>query len=87
MKKSKFSKQDIQSGVDNVFREFFTAVVAVLSFDKRQKELSYVKTMVTLPDGGTYLISILHVQGPKLDLQLLKKVTDSQKVDDGTNPA
>lgn len=85
--KKKYSKQDIQKGLDDVFKEFFTAVIAVMSFDKRQKELNYAKTMVTLPDGGTYLVSILHVQGPKLDLRLLKQVTDSQKVEDTTNPA
>lgn len=33
------------------------------------EELTYTKTPMTMPDGGMYLVSILHISGPKIKLQ------------------
>jgi transketolase len=40
-----------------------------LSSLEGHEELTYTKTPFTMPDGGMYLVSILHVQGPKIKLQ------------------
>lgn len=74
----KYKKDDIAAGINTTFKEFFTAVVALLSYDKKIKELNYIRTPITLPNGGVYLISILHIDGPKIDMDLLRSVADSQ---------
>lgn len=75
----KFSKKEVDVAYNEVFKEFFTAVVALASLDKKLKELNYVKTPVTTPDGGIYLVSILHIGGPKIDLDLFREVSTSQE--------
>lgn len=75
----KIKKESVEAGLQAVSKEFFTAIIAILMSDKKQKELTYVKTAITMPDGGTYLVSVLHIDGPKLDLETLRLVSESQK--------
>ena len=59
-------------------KEFLAGAIALALEDKSMKELTYIKTPVQMPDGGLYLVSILHVEGPKLDLETLRLVQESQ---------
>lgn len=72
-------KEAREIALNAVFKEFFTAIVAILLEDKSQKEVNYVKVPITMPNGGNYLISILHIDGPKMDLDLLRLVSQSQQ--------
>jgi hypothetical protein len=89
---SKFSKEEIQAALEIMHSEYFTNVVAIASHDEELKELTYIKVPITTPDNGVYLVSILHIEGPKLDLRKLaaaaeaveeavKDAVDSQKTE------
>lgn len=69
--KKEFSKEEIQAALEITHNEYLMNVIALLSHDKDETELSYVKVPFTTPDGGTYLVSILHVDGPKINLKKL----------------
>lgn len=70
-KKQTFSKADIEAALQLAHSEYFMQVIALLSHDPENQDLSYVKVPVTTPAGGTYLVSILHVEGPKVNLKQL----------------
>jgi hypothetical protein len=76
--KKVFSKEEIQAALEITHSEYFMQVVALLSHDPENKDLAYVKVPVTTPDGGTYLVSILHVDGPKINLENLAKAAEAQ---------
>lgn len=82
--KKKFSKEEIQAALEILHSEYFMQTVGLLSHTDQQ-ELSYVKVPVVTPEGGTYLISILHVDGPKLDLQKLAKVAEAVESEEKKN--
>lgn len=63
-----FTKEEIQAALEITHSEYFMQVIALLSHDPENKDLAYVKVPVTTPEGGTYLVSILHVDGPKINL-------------------
>lgn len=79
VKKPQFSKEELQAALELTHSEYFMQVVALLSHDPDQGPLSFVKVPVTTPDGGTYLVSILHVDGPKVNLQDLAKAAEEQE--------
>lgn len=37
----------------------------------KHEELNYIKTSVTMPEGGEYLLSFLHIKGPKTNVREL----------------
>jgi hypothetical protein len=75
----KFKPEEIETGLTEVFKTFMASAIALCSFDKKMKELNYVKKSITTPDGGVYLISILHVDGPKFDMEQYRLVAESQE--------
>ena len=66
-----FSKEDIQAGLEILHKEYFMNVIALTSYDPDATTLNYIKVPIVTPDGGTYLVSILHVDGPKINLKSL----------------
>lgn len=77
--KKSFSAEEVEAALQLAHSEYFMQVLGLLSHTD-QKELNYVKVPVTTPQGGVYLVSILHIEGPKVDLQdLAKKAEDQQK--------
>lgn len=81
--KKTFSKEEIEAGLQIAHSEYFMQVVALLSHDPENKDLTYVKVPVTTPQGGTYLVSILHIEGPKVDLQDLAKKAEAAEKKNG----
>lgn len=73
-----FSKEEIDAALEILHSEYFMQTVALLSHTKEQ-DLTFVRVPVTTPDGGTYLVSILHVDGPKVQLQQLAKSAEEQE--------
>lgn len=67
-----FSKEEVEAALQIAHSEYFMQVIALLSHTD-EKELKYVKCPISTPNGGTYLVSILHIEGPKVDLQDLAK--------------
>lgn len=78
--KKQFSTEEIDAALQIAHSEYFMQVIALLSHTD-QKDLTYVKVPVTTPQGGNYLVSILHIDGPKIDLQALDQA--AKKVEDG----
>ena len=56
--------EELESRIKAYFEQ-----VALIASAEGMAELNYSKTPITTPDGGLYLISILHVSGPKFKLQ------------------
>lgn len=83
--KKTFSKEEIQAALEVVHSEYFMQVIGLLSHDPDNKDLAYVKVPVTTPDGGTYLVSILHVDGPKVNLQQLAEAAEKIESDPNKN--
>ena len=69
---TKFTPEEVEAALQIAHSEYFMQVVALMSH-LDQKDLTYVKVPITTPDGGNYLVSILHIDGPKIDLQNLAK--------------
>lgn len=72
IKKPKFTKEEVEAALQICHSEYFIQVIALMSYDPSTPDLTYVKVPVTTPDGGNYLISILHIDGPKLNLAKLE---------------
>lgn len=79
--KKQFTELEIQAGLEIAHKEYFTQVVALLSMMPNAKDLTYVKVPMTTPEGGNYLVSILHIDGPTIDLKKLDEA--AKKVEDG----
>jgi hypothetical protein len=75
----KFKPEQVEGGFNALFSSFLNSVVALVSFDKKIKELNYVKKTITLPNGGIYLVSVLHIDGPKFDMEQYRLVAESQE--------
>lgn len=73
----KLTKQQIQDALNVITVEAFNALVAVSSSDESLDELTYIKNTAHTPGGGIYLLSILHIDGPKLDLKQFRAVADA----------
>lgn len=86
IEKKIFSKEEINAALEIVHSEYFMNVLGLLSHDTENKELHYVRVPMTTPDGGTYLVSILHVDGPKIDLQKLAASAD-EVLNEKRNPS
>lgn len=72
----RFSKEEIEAALQISHSEYFMQVISLLSHDSEQTELNYVKVPVQTPNGGLYLISILHIEGTKVDLKQLGKAAE-----------
>jgi hypothetical protein len=77
----RFKPTDVEEGLTSLFASFLNSAVAMVSYDKKIKELNYIKKSVTFPDGGIYLVSILHIDGPKFDLEQYRIVAESQEAE------
>lgn len=75
----KFKAAEVEEAITALFVSFLNSAVAAVSFDKKIKELNYIKKSVTMPDGGIYLVSILHIDGPKFDMEQYRMVAESQE--------
>ena len=78
---TKFSKEDIQAALEILHSEYFMNVLGLLSHNEDVDLLDYVKVPVVTPNGGTYLVSVLHIDGPKVNLKALAEMTKSQVKD------
>lgn len=76
---NKFTKAEIQAALDITHSEYFMQVISLLSYDSDIKDLTFVKVPVVTPEGGTYLVSIMHVDGPKVDLVALGKAAEAKE--------
>lgn len=56
---------EAQKQIANAFLEAQLQILHILGHE----ELNYIKTAVTMPEGGTYLLSLLHTEGPKTNVR------------------
>lgn len=76
VEKNVFSQEEVQAALEVLNSEYFMQTVALLTHLPDRKELLYSKVAMSTPDGGLYLVSILHIEGPVLDLSKLGKAAD-----------
>jgi len=57
-----------RQGQSDLSEVFLANLIPLVKAQGGMPELNYWKTTVKLPDGGVYLLSLLHVDGPKLQL-------------------
>lgn len=74
-----FSREDVEAALQIAHKDYFMQVISLMSLDPNQGDLGYVKVPMITDAGGTYLVSILHVLGPKLNLQQLAQKSDAQQ--------
>ena len=75
--KKQFSKDEIQAALDIVYSEFFMHVVGLMSHDPDNKDLVFVRVPIQTPQGGLYLVSVLHVDGPKVSLPQIGEAAEA----------
>jgi hypothetical protein len=75
MENLKLTADDISAALDIIHREYFMNVMALLA-QTPQTELVYVKVPVVTHEGGNYLVSILHIDGPKLNLDAIRETSE-----------
>lgn len=75
----KIKAETITEAFGLVAKEFLAQNIALALQDPSLKEINYIKTAATLPNGGVYLVSILHIEGAKLSLDELRVVKKSQE--------
>lgn len=78
-----FTAEEIEAALQITHSEYFMQVIALLSNSQELTPLSYVKVPVTTPDGGVYLVSILHIEGPRIDLAKLAAAAEAQEKEKG----
>ena len=61
--------EEIKIAHTQVARAYLEAAMQLLYFQKHG-ELNYVKTAIETPEGGKYVLALLHVEGPKIDIQV-----------------
>jgi hypothetical protein len=79
METQQFSDEQLNIALELTHQEYFMQVLGIMSHSNTVEELNYVKIPIITPGGGTYLISILHVDGPKINLQSLAKLDQTKK--------
>lgn len=77
--KKTFTEVEVQAALEILHSEYFMQTIALLSHLEDAKDLKYVKVPVSTPDGGLYLVSILHVDGPTVSLKNLKEQAELQE--------
>jgi hypothetical protein len=75
--KQEFTKEDIEAALQIAHKDYFMQVLSLMSMDPLNTELGFVKVPMITEAGGIYLVSILHVNGPKLNLQQLAAKSDA----------
>lgn len=76
-----FTPEELSTGLTIAHQEYFRSIVALASLDPNMEELTYIRVPVETPNGGTYLVSVLHIDGPKLNLKALAAAADAQVAD------
>ena len=66
--KSAPTKKEFEAAHNEIARAYIQAVIEIL-FLQGHEELNFVKKTLEMPDGGTYLLQLQHVSGPKLHVQ------------------
>lgn len=80
-----FTPEEVEAALQLTHSEYFMQIVALTSHLKDVQHLTYSKCPVTTPEGGTYLVSILHIEGPKVDLKMLAEAADAQEKEKPTS--
>jgi hypothetical protein len=73
MEKPKFTFEQVQAGLSVLHQEFMRNVAVLLAQLPEEKELTYVRSPMVLEDGSEYLVSILHIGGPKFQLDVIRE--------------
>lgn len=74
----KFTKEDIDAGLRILHQEYASQMLALLSHDPEINEVNYIKAGIVMPNGGNYLLSLLHIDGPKLSMDSMRKALSEE---------
>lgn len=60
-------REQISKALQQVSAEYYKSAIELLTY-LGHGELNYVRTPIHMPNGSEYLLALLHVSGPVLDL-------------------
>lgn len=78
MSDQKYTPEQIEEAFNDVARICMIAVLNLLKL-KGQGELNFMRKTIHTPEGGTYMLQVCHVDGPKIDCQNLKEWDGEEK--------
>lgn len=73
-----FTDDQVDTALQILHKEYFMQVLALVSHRKGVDEFTYTKVPMVTPAGGTYLISVLHVDGPKINLESFRNLKSDE---------
>lgn len=62
-------RKALRDGQAQLGGAFIGGLIPLLKSEGGLPALNFWKTTITMPDGGTYLLSLAHVDGPKVELK------------------
>lgn len=75
---SQEERQYLEKGLQQLTAQYYKGMLELLAV-LGTEELNYVRTPITMTNGGKYLLSLLHFDGPVLNLKVLRD--EQQDVD------
>lgn len=74
MKKlSEEEKAELSKALNTMTGDYYKAILQLLCLDPNVSELNYLKTPIQMHNGGNYVLALLHVSGPVLNLDALRE--------------
>lgn len=64
---------NINRGYTALTQQYVEGMIGIAVFDESLDEINYIKSPMTGPNGEKYLVAIIHVEGPKIDLNKLRE--------------
>ena len=63
---NKFDKEELNQAYEEITQAWLGALLQLMAHDKKYKEVNFFKTTIRTEEGGTYLLSLQHVDGHKI---------------------
>lgn len=67
------TEEQYQEAAYELIHAYINAMIVLVASRPDPKELNYLKTLVHFPNGGEYLLSLLHIQGDKINLDSIRE--------------
>lgn len=70
---SEENRAKLTKALQEISADYYKAVIEIASYFPELDELNYIRTPIHMPNGSEYLLALLHVSGPVLSLEKLRK--------------
>jgi len=74
-----FDEDTVQETIKHITSEYLNKVLTGYAmFLPDYKEIDYIRTPFETPTGGIYVVALMHVMGPKINLDDIRKVINEK---------